>query len=85
MHRFQVLFSVTIRSRLTHAILAPTVLRFDRTADGADSGLEFVAGDGTKTILRFAASARPELVDGSWRAASQAALRTTLEPPARLE
>jgi hypothetical protein len=62
--RISILLGWEGRTRITHAVLAPTVLRFDQTAEGADSGLEFVAGDGTKTILRFAAPARPELVDG---------------------
>lgn len=52
------------RTRLTHAVVSPTVLRFDQAETGADRGLEMVAGDGAKTILRFASPSRPELVDG---------------------
>jgi hypothetical protein len=35
-----------------------------QTDDGADSALELESADGTRTILRFRASARPETVDG---------------------
>jgi hypothetical protein len=63
-HRISILLGRDGETRLTHAVVAPTILRFEQTADGADRGLELVAGDGTKTVLRFAAPARPELVDG---------------------
>ena len=52
------------RTRLTHAVVAPTLVRQDRTPEGADVGLELVSGDGTKTILRFTSPTRPALADG---------------------
>lgn len=52
------------RTRLTHAIVAPTLLRQEQTGEGADVGLELVAGDGTKTLLVFSSPTRPVLTDG---------------------
>jgi len=52
------------RTRLTHAVVAPSLLRQEQTGEGADVGLELVAGDGTKTLLRFSSPTRPVLADG---------------------
>lgn len=45
-------------------IEAVTRIFLQRTGDGADAALELESADGTKTILRFRASALPETVDG---------------------
>jgi hypothetical protein len=52
------------RTRLTHAVVAPSLVRQERTEEGADVGLELVAGDGTKTVLRFFSPTKPALADG---------------------
>lgn len=52
------------RTRLTHAVVSPSLVRQEQTAEGADVGLELVAGDGTKTLLRFSSPTRPALADG---------------------
>lgn len=63
-HRISILLGQSGQTRVTHAVLDPKTLRFERTSDGSDRGLELVAGDGSKTILRFAVASRPEQVDG---------------------
>jgi hypothetical protein len=63
-HRISILLGESGQTRVTHAVCDPKTLRFEKTPDGSDRGLELVAGDGSKTILRFAAPSRPELVDG---------------------
>ena len=52
------------RTRLTHAVVSPSLVRQEQTPEGADAGLELVAGDGTKTVLRFTSPTRPALADG---------------------
>jgi len=52
------------RTRLTHAVVSPSLVRQDKTVEGDDVGLELVAGDGTKTLLRFRSPTRPALADG---------------------
>lgn len=49
---------------LTHIIEAVTRIWVERTDDGADAALQIASADGTKTILRFRATALPETVDG---------------------
>jgi len=49
---------------LTHMIAAATRIYIERTDDGADAALQVESADGTKTILRFRATALPETVDG---------------------
>ena len=49
---------------LTHIIEGVTRIYIERTDDGADAALLIESGDGTKTILRFRATALPETVDG---------------------
>ncbi len=49
---------------VTHVITEPTHIRFRSAAGGAHEGLDIVAADGTTTVLRFRAPARPETLDG---------------------
>ena len=49
---------------LTHMIAGATRIYIERTDDGADAALQVESADGTKTILRFRATALPETVDG---------------------
>ena len=52
----------------THLIHDVTRIWIERTEDSADAALQIEAADGTRTILRFRASVRPEIVDGLPRA-----------------
>ncbi len=63
-HRISILLGQSGQTCVTHAVLEPKTLQFERTSDGSDRGLELVAGDGSKTILRFAVASKPEQVDG---------------------
>jgi hypothetical protein len=54
----------SVSHHLTHVIEAVTRIFLQKTDDGADAALELESADGTKTILRFRASALPETVDG---------------------
>jgi hypothetical protein len=49
---------------MTHMIEAVTRICLERTDDGADAALQVESADGTRTILRFRATALPETVDG---------------------
>ena len=48
----------------THTIRAATRVYIERREDGADVALQIESADGTKTILRFRATALPETLDG---------------------
>lgn len=48
---------------LTHTINDPSRIWLEETAQGADSALEIESADGAKTLLRFRAALRPEMVD----------------------
>lgn len=47
-----------------HVVPHPRHLRTQRTAQGADEGLEMVSDDGDVTRLRFRDAARPDTLDG---------------------
>ncbi len=49
---------------ITHTIRAATRVYIERREDGADVALQIESADGTKTILRFRATALPETLDG---------------------
>jgi hypothetical protein len=49
---------------MTHTIRAATRVHIERREDGADVALQVESADGTKTILRFLATALPETLDG---------------------
>ncbi len=65
-HRRTVVVSVarSASEHLTHMIDSVTRVALQQADDGADTGLEMESADGTRTILRFRASALPETVDG---------------------
>ena len=48
----------------THQIASPTRLRLNRTAEGAESGIESESAGGVRTVIRFRSTALPETVDG---------------------
>lgn len=48
----------------THMIEGVGRIHVEMTADGADAAMQLESIDGTKTILRFRATALPETVDG---------------------
>lgn len=50
--------------RLTHFVEAVRRIWIERTDDGADAAMQIESADGTRTILRFRATALPETVDG---------------------
>jgi uncharacterized protein DUF5335 len=54
----------TIADHITHVVDSPTRLYVERTDNGADLALGIESADGTKSILRFRATALPETVDG---------------------
>ena len=59
----------TPNEHFTHLIHAVTRIWIERTDEGADAALQIESADGTRTILRFRAAIRPEIVDGlphSW-------------------
>ena len=47
-----------------HSVPEPSRLTFKRDSAGAHEGLEIASKDGSVTILRFRAAARPETLDG---------------------
>ena len=49
---------------LTHMIHAPPRGSVEETDAGATAALEIESADGTKAVLRFRTTARPETVDG---------------------
>ncbi|MGZ4814425.1 MAG: DUF5335 family protein [Terriglobales bacterium] len=49
---------------LDHSIEKPSSITFRRDANGAHVGLDITSADGSQTILRFRAPARPETLDG---------------------
>ena len=54
----------TVDDHITHVIDSATRLYVERTDKGADLALGIESADGTKSILRFRATALPETVDG---------------------
>lgn len=48
----------------SHIVHDVTRIYIERADDGADAALEIESVDGTRTILRFRATALPETVDG---------------------
>jgi hypothetical protein len=48
----------------THVVHGVTRIQVGQTDDGADAALQIESGDGTRTIMRFRATALPETVDG---------------------
>jgi hypothetical protein len=48
----------------THSVADPLHLTFKRDTAGAHQGLDVSSADGSVTILRFRAAARPETLDG---------------------
>jgi len=49
---------------ITHTIRAVTRVYIERRDDGADVAMQIESADGTKTVLRFLATALPETLDG---------------------
>jgi hypothetical protein len=54
----------SVGEHITHTIHAATRVYIERREDGADIALQIESADGTKTILRFRATALPETLDG---------------------
>jgi hypothetical protein len=51
-------------ARVTHSVRDPLNVRLRQAEDGADEALQIESTAGERTIVRFRATARPEMVDG---------------------
>ena len=51
-------------SHLTHFVSEPKRVRFLETSGGGHLGLEIESADGSRTLVRFRAPMRPEMLDG---------------------
>ena len=63
-NRVDISIGLTPEEHSAHEISGVTHVRFLRTDSGADEGLELVSEDGTRTVIRFRAPIRPEMLDG---------------------